>query len=80
MKPVFKASIKNQVFAPGHNSFFKSPDGKENWILYHANAQANEGCGLYRSPRAQKFSWNKDGTPNFGEPVKTGVAISIPSE
>ena len=79
-QPVFKASIKNSVYAPGHNSFFKSPDGKEDWILYHANSEANQGCGGYRSPRAQKFTWNKDGTPMFGEPVKTGVSINIPSE
>lgn len=79
-KPVFKTSLENSVYAPGHNSFFKSPDGKEDWILYHANAKAGEGCGLYRSPRAKKFSWNKDGIPNFGEPVKTGAAVSVPSE
>ncbi|HVX28418.1 MAG TPA: glycoside hydrolase family 43 protein [Parafilimonas sp.] len=79
-QPVFKASIKNNVYAPGHNSFFKSPNGKEDWILYHANDKPAEGCGMYRSPRAQKFSWNKNGTPNFGEPVKEGVALNIPSE
>ena len=38
-EPVFKASIENGVYAPGHNSFFKSPDGTEDWILYHANSQ-----------------------------------------
>lgn len=77
---MFKASVKNQVFAPGHNSFFKSPDEKEDWILYHANAHKGEGCGWHRSPRAQKFTWNTDGTPNFGEPVKAGVSINTPSE
>lgn len=79
-KPVFKASIKNSVYAPGHNSFFKSPDGKEDWILYHANDKTGEGCGMYRSPRMQRFSWNKNGTPNFGEPAKTGVPIAIPAK
>src|SRR5699024_7492280 len=33
-EPIFKQSDKNKVYAPGHNSFFKSPDGKEDWILY----------------------------------------------
>jgi GH43 family beta-xylosidase len=79
-KPVFKTSVKNSVYAPGHNSFFKSPDGKEYWILYHANNEAGEGCGGHRSPRMQKFIWNKDGTPYFGEPVKEGIALQIPSE
>lgn len=79
-EPVFKASLENGVYAPGHNSFFRSPDGTEDWILYHANSEPRQGCGRKRSPRAQKFSWDKNGMPYFGEPVKAGVAISIPSE
>lgn len=75
---VFKQSPENGVYAPGHNSFFKSPNGKEDWILYHANKAPNMGCGGNRSPRAQRFTWNKDGTPNFGIPVKEGVPIAAP--
>ena len=78
-EPVFKQSAKNGVFATGHNSFFKSPDGKQDWILYHANDQPGEGCGDKRSPRAQQFTWRKDGSPDFGIPVKTGVPIAVPS-
>lgn len=78
-KPIFLKSEENGVYAPGHNSFFKSPDGKEDWILYHANDKPGQGCGGFRSPRAQKFTWNADGTPNFGIPVKNGVALNIPS-
>jgi GH43 family beta-xylosidase len=54
-QPVFKQSKENEVFAPGHNSFFKSPDGKEDWILYHANSKPGEGCGRQRSPRRKKL-------------------------
>ena len=79
-EPLLKASIANSVYAPGHNSFFKSPNGKEDWILYHANDKEGEGCGPFRSPRAQKFTWKEDGTPYFGEPVKTGVPMAIPAE
>jgi GH43 family beta-xylosidase len=80
-KPIFKQSPENDVFAPGHNSFFKSPDGKEDWILYHANDDPGEGCGNQRSPRAQKFTWNTDdGTPYFGEPVKEGMILPVPSD
>ena len=78
-KPVFTQSAENSVYAPGHNSFFKSPDGREDWILYHANPAPGCGCGGQRSPRMQKFTWNTDGTPNFGIPAKTGVPMKLPS-
>lgn len=77
--PVFSQSKENAVFAPGHNSFFTSPDGKEDWILYHANSKPGQGCGGFRSPRAQKFSWKKDGSPDFGVPVKEGVPLAVPA-
>lgn len=79
-EPVFKQNKENSVYAPGHNSFFKSPDGKEDWILYHANPAPGCGCGGKRSPRMQKFSWKADGTPDFGFPVKAGVSLPIPAE
>lgn len=79
LQPVFKQDPENGVYAPGHNSFFKSPDGKEDWILYHANSEPGQGCGGFRSPRAQKFTWNADGSPNFGRPLKTGEPLAIPS-
>lgn len=78
-RPVFQQSPGNGVYAPGHNSFFKSPDGKEDWILYHANDEPGQGCGGHRSPRAQKFSWTSDGLPTFGVPVKPGISLNIPS-
>lgn len=78
-QPVFSTSVEDSVFAPGHNSFFKSPDNKEDWILYHANNAPGMGCGSGRTPRAQKFTWNEDGTPNFGKPVKNGVLLKVPS-
>jgi GH43 family beta-xylosidase len=79
-KPVFIQSPENGVFAPGHNSFFKSPDGTEDWILYHANSEPGQGCGDYRSPRAQKFTWNAEGFPEFGVPQKSGVSLAVPSD
>lgn len=77
--PVFKGNPEAGVYAPGHNSFFRSPDGKEDWILYHANPEPGQGCGRFRSPRAQRFVWKKDGTPDFGEPARTDNAIRVPS-
>jgi GH43 family beta-xylosidase len=67
--PVFRQKPENGAFGPGHNSFFKSPDGQEDWILYHANSRSGQGCGDTRNPRIQKFSWRADGSPDFGEPA-----------
>ena len=79
-KPIFKKSEENSVYAPGHNSFFKSPDGSEDWILYHANSHPGEGCGTKRSPRMQKIEWNEDGTPNLGTPVSAETILEIPTQ
>ncbi|GAB3425814.1 glycoside hydrolase family 43 protein [Niabella aquatica] len=79
-EPVFKAAPENGVYAPGHNSFFKSPNGKEDWILYHANSAPGQGCGGHRSPRAQRFTWNKDGTPHFGKPVSADTPLAVPAQ
>ncbi len=78
-QPVFHQSVENSVYAPGHNSFFKSPDGKGYWILYHANAGPGQGCDHRRSPRMQQFYWKKDGTPDFGTPVKITESLHAPS-
>lgn len=78
-KPVFSQDAANRAFATGHNSFFTSKDGKEDWIIYHANSNPNEGCVEKRNPRMQKFTWNADGTPNFGVPVAIGTPILKPS-
>ncbi|HZH95158.1 MAG TPA: family 43 glycosylhydrolase, partial [Flavisolibacter sp.] len=77
--PVFTKNTSGGAYGPGHNSFFKSADGTEDWILYHANASAGLGCGDVRSPRAQKFTWNADGTPNFGQPLPLNVPVKKPS-
>ena len=75
---VFRQNPEAQAFGTGHNSFFKSTDGKQDWILYHANAKANEGCGELRAPRAQPFTWNTDGTPDFGKPLPLDQPIPRP--
>ncbi|MFV0468503.1 MAG: family 43 glycosylhydrolase [Dysgonomonas sp.] len=80
-KPVFSQSSKNSAYGTGHNSFFKSPDGKEDYILYHARVTEvdPEGEGDRRTPRMQKFSWTSDGFPVFGEPVSLTDVLPKPS-
>ena len=77
--PVFQRNNTAGVYGPGHNGFFKSPDGTEDWIVYHANASTNAGCDINRTTRAQKFTWNPDGTPNLGTPIGLGVPIAVPA-
>ena len=77
-RPIFTKDPAGRAYGPGHNAFFTSRDGKENWIIYHANLTADQGCDDDRNPRMQKFDWNADGTPNFGTPVPAGVALPRP--
>jgi len=76
--PVFQYSAANGVYGPGRASFTTSPDGKENWMVYHAKSTSNYTFDG-RITRAQQFSWNSDGTPNFGIPVSTSTPITPPS-
>ena len=77
--PVFTKNTAGGAYGPGHNGFFKSPDGTEDWIIYHANNSSGQGCGDLRNPRIQKFTWNGDGTPNFGAPVSISTKVVKPS-
>jgi GH43 family beta-xylosidase len=77
--PVFQRNDAAGVFGPGHNGFFRSPNGAEHWIIYHANNSTAGGCGNGRTTRAQRFTFNADGTPNFGTPVGLGVTLVGPA-
>jgi GH43 family beta-xylosidase len=76
--PVFSRNDANGVWGPGHHFFFKSPDGTEDWIAYHAKNTAAYDYG-WRTTRAQKFTWNADGSPNFGTPVALGADVPLPA-
>lgn len=78
--PVFSrySGRDGAVYGPGHNGFFKSPDGREDWIIYHGKETSEYTYGG-RSARAQRFEWRADGTPNFGRPIPRGVPMRVPS-
>ncbi len=65
------------VYGPGGSSFTQSLDGTEDWIFYHA--AISSGSGWTRSIRMQKFTWNSNGYPNFGQPIPAGVVQADPS-
>lgn len=73
--PVF--TWTETVYGPGHASFTTSPDGTEDWIVYHAKVSTEPGWD--RVIRMQPFGWAADGSPDFGEPVPAGVPIPVPS-
>jgi GH43 family beta-xylosidase len=79
VEPIFEKNASALAYGPGHNSFFTSPDGTEDWIVYHANPEPGQGCGGKRSTRMQKFTWTTDGIPEFGNPVQLGAGLEVPS-
>jgi GH43 family beta-xylosidase len=74
-EPVFQSTAS--TFGVGHNSFVKSPDGTQDWIVYHA--KWNRSDGWQRTVFVQPFQWNADGTPDFGQPVQPGQPLPLPS-
>ncbi|AWB69253.1 alpha-N-arabinofuranosidase (plasmid) [Saccharobesus litoralis] len=76
-KPFFEKA--NGVYGPGHHGFFTSPDGSEEWLIYHGNSSPTDGCSGTRSARAQPFTWTDDGLPNFGEPLMDRQQLPVPS-
>lgn len=74
--PVFEKG--NGVYGTGHGSFTISPDGSENWMIYHAAKFS--GAGWNREVRAQQFTYNDQGIPNFGEPISNKIKILRPAK
>jgi GH43 family beta-xylosidase len=71
-EPVFKTCYETGQYGPGHNSFTLSEDGSMDVLVYHVrNYTEIVGDPLYDPNRhtcAKEFTWNPDGTPNFGFP------------
>ncbi|MBV6647844.1 MAG: family 43 glycosylhydrolase, partial [Cyclobacteriaceae bacterium] len=78
-EPVFTQNPQGMAFGPGHNGFFKTLDGEEDWIIYHANPFAGQGCGSNRSIRIQPFTWDENGVPVFGTPHPLQEKLTKPS-
>ena len=76
--PVFAKSAVSRAYSVGHVSFVRSPDGRQDWILYHAAEQPGAGWSK-RAVRTQPFGWTADGSPEFGTPMPIWCAIDEPS-
>jgi GH43 family beta-xylosidase len=77
-EPVFQSHVDEggAVYGPGHCSFITSPDGTQDWIVYHAARRS--GAGWDRDIRAQPFGWTAEGFPDFGVPVLCGQPLPKP--
>ncbi|MES2660777.1 MAG: glycoside hydrolase family 43 protein [Verrucomicrobiota bacterium] len=77
-RPLLERADANKVFGPGHHGFFKSPDGKEDWIVYHGKTS---GGYTYRgrSTRAQKLVWSAGGFPEKVVLLALDAEIPLPS-
>ena len=73
--PVFQSSPN--TFGVGHNCFVKSPDGREDWLVYHA--KLDRANGWRRTLFAQPFHWTPDGLPLLGAPLSAGVPLPWPA-
>jgi GH43 family beta-xylosidase len=73
-EPVFQGSPT--ACGVGHAAFVRSPDGGEDWIVYHA--KVSRAAGWERVVCVQRFGWHPDGRPNFGQPVPWGVPLAAP--
>ena len=67
--PVFSGT--SAVHGVGHGSFTTSPDGADDWIVYHSKRTTAPGWD--RDIRLQRFSWSAAGDPVFGEPIAAGI-------
>jgi len=72
-------SSANGIYATGHNGFFRSPDGREQWIVYHANPGPGMGCTSKRAPHLGRIDWTADGRPRFPQPTPPDVRLPKPS-
>lgn len=70
-QPLFRTSVKNRQFGPGHNSFTLDEQGQD-LLVYHArNYTEIEGDPLYdpnRHTRIKSLEWDEEGMPVLGEP------------
>jgi GH43 family beta-xylosidase len=71
--PVFARTT--EVWGVGHCSFVTTHHGSH-LMFYHAKTRLKNGW-RDRNIRAQGFTWDADGIPQFGSPVSPGIPVPI---
>jgi GH43 family beta-xylosidase len=72
---VFERNDAAGVYGSGTPRFLSNRrTAQRDWIVYHGQ----DKLGIHvsrRTTRAQKFTWNADGTPNFGMPLSLETVL-----
>ena len=66
LQPVFQGTPT--VYGVGHASMTTSPDDREYWIYYHSKKTPEDGWSN-REVYLQKFTFDSNGNPVFGDPL-----------
>lgn len=74
-EPCFQETA--DTWGVGHSCWVASPDGQQLWHIYHAKRDRNPGWR--RAVFAQPMQVSADGRPIFGQPVKAGQSLELPS-
>ena len=69
----------SNVSGPARASFVKSADGTEDWMVYHSRVYKEVEDNWWCQNNIKKFTWDEDGTPNFGVPASTNRKYDLPS-
>lgn len=76
-QPIFEKN-NSTTYSTGHACFVSSPDGTEDYIVYHATRNSGEGWNG-RGVRTQRLYWNEDGTPYIGTAIEYNGKVNWPS-
>lgn len=75
-KPLLQSNPEEGIYGPGHASVVKSPDGTEDWIIYHTAKKS--GSAWNRSGRMQRITW-ENGIPTAEPLISNSTLVPLPS-
>jgi GH43 family beta-xylosidase len=70
-------SKANDVAGPGHGCLIASPDGKEDWLVFHSSIDPQGSWN--RCVNLKQVHWDSKGMPVAGKPTKWSDAVEVPS-
>lgn len=75
--PWLEADPVQATWSPGQPGFVTSPDGREDWLVYHAATASLLGCGDERAMHLNRVTWTPDGAVLEG-PTGAGTPLPTP--